>query len=72
MCSRLGKYTSSRAPFEINVIAGLAFIGIECSFFALKDGRDTVNMPTCITHDAFAQSHSKMQEASKETVCTLL
>ena len=72
MCSRLGKSASSRAPFEINLRSVLAFRGIGCGFSALKDWCDTMNMPSCMTYDICAESHSKIQEASKQTSANYL
>ena len=72
MCSRLGKSTSSRVPFEVNIRAVLAFRSIGCGFSGLKDWCDTMNMPSCMSYDTFATSQSRIQQASKDTFCKLL
>ena len=70
LSSRLGN--SRRAPFEVNVRAVLAFRSIGCGFSAMKDWCSSMNLPNCMSKEAYSSNQSKVGAASKATFEELL
>ena len=70
MSSRLGN--SRRAPFEVNVRSVLAFRSIGCGFSAMKDWCSSMNLPNCMSNEAYSSNQSKVGAASKATFEELL
>ena len=70
MSSRLGD--SKKAPFEVNIRAVLAFRSIGCGFSSIRDWCSTMNLPNCISREAYSNSHHKIGEASKATFDQIL
>ena len=67
MCERIGSVATSRAPFEINTRAVVAFRGIGCGQSAMQSWCGTMNMPNCLSHTAYQTVQSKLNVATKET-----
>ena len=70
MSSRLGD--SGKAPFEVNVRAVFAFRSIGCGFSAIKDWCSSMNLPNCLSKEAYTNNHSKIGAASKATFDEIL
>ena len=67
LCKRVGNSSSTRSPFEVNVLSTLAFRGIGCGFSAMKNWSGTMNMLNCLSQDSYHQNQLKVAEASKNT-----
>ena len=67
LCARVGNSKSTRAPFEINVRATLAFRGIGCGYAAIKEWCGLMDMPYSISQDSYTKNQAKIQKASMET-----
>ena len=68
--SRLGD--SKKAPFEVNTTAVLAFRSIGCGFSAIRDWCSTMNLPNCVSREAYSNNHNKIGAASKATFDKIL
>ena len=66
LCQRVGGAKSTRAPFEINSRATLAFRGIGCGFSAMNEWCGVMNMPYSMSQDAYTAHHKKIHTASIE------
>eukprot|EP00112_Aurelia_sp_Birch-Aquarium-sp1_P002811 Seg1311.5 transcript_id=Seg1311.5/GoldUCD/mRNA.D3Y31 product="hypothetical protein" protein_id=Seg1311.5/GoldUCD/D3Y31 len=66
LCQRVGGAKSTRAPFEVNSRATLAFRGIGCGFSAMKEWCGVMNMPYAMSQDAYTAHHNKIHKASIE------
>ena len=58
---------SANEPFEINVRAVFAFMGIGCGFNAIKDWTTMINLPNCLGKFAYQGLKEKIIIGSKET-----
>lgn len=67
LCERVGRASSSRVPFELNLRAVLAFRGIGCGQAAMREWCSIMNMPSTLSKDAYNQSSKKLLEASVST-----
>ncbi len=67
LCQRVGNTSSSRSPFEINLLSTLAFRGIGCGYSAMKEWSGTMNLSHCMSQNAFSHCQEKINVASKET-----
>ena len=66
-CNRVDGSKSSRAPFDINMRATMAFRGIGCGYTAMNEWCGTMNLPNCLSQNSYTSNHSKLQNAGKET-----
>ena len=67
LCQCVGQSSSSKAPFEINLRATLAFRGIGCGFSAVKEWCSLMNMPHSLSQDTYTKCHDKLGVKAKET-----
>ena len=67
LSNRLGGEEHSRNPFEVNILATLAFRGVGCGYSAMKEWCGTMNFPHHLSEKSFRDSHMKIRDASKET-----
>ena len=67
LSNRLGGEEHSRNPFEVNILATLAFRGVGCGYSAMKEWCGTMNFPHHLSEKSFRDSHLKIRDASKET-----
>ena len=67
MCERVDNSSSSRAPFEVNTRAVIAFRGIGCGQSAMQRWCGTMNMPNCLSSPAYQNIQTKLNVATKET-----
>ena len=65
LSSRLGD--SKKAPFEVNIRAVLALRSIGCGYSAIRDWCSTMNLPTCMSREAYSNNQYKIGAASKAT-----
>ena len=67
-CRRVAWSKSARSPFDINMPATMAFRGIGCGFGAMKEWSGTMNLPNCLSQNAYINHHSKLHAASRESL----
>ena len=67
LCNRLGNATSTRTPFEINILATLAFRGIGCGFSAMNDWCSSMNIAHCLNPSAYPKNVVRLHSASRKT-----
>ena len=61
LSSRLGD------SFEVNIRAVLALRSIGCGYSAIRDWCSTMNLPTCMSREAYSNNQYKIGAASKAT-----
>ena len=64
LCQRIGGTKSTKAPFEINTRATLAFRGIGCGFTAMKEWCGIMNIPHTMSLVSFSSHQKKLHGAS--------
>lgn len=67
LSNRLGGEEQSRNPFEVNILATLAFRGVGCGYSAMKEWCGTMNFPHYLSEKSYRESHMKIRDASRET-----
>ena len=64
LCQRTDSTKSTKAPFEVNTRATLAFRGIGCGFSAMKEWCGTMNIPQSMSLDSYYSHQAKIHDAS--------
>ena len=72
LSEKAGETASANKPFEINVRAVFAFMGIGCGFNAIQDWTTMINLPNCLSKFAYQGLKEKIIIGSKETFDELL
>ena len=62
---RLNDSTSVSSPFEINILATVAFRGIGCGYSAMKDWCGTMNFSHCLSKNGYQKLQKRINDASK-------
>ncbi len=57
-CKRVRGSQSNRALFDVNMRAMMAFKGIGCGFADMIEWSGTINMPSHLQQNAYANNHS--------------
>ena len=68
LCQRTDSTKPTKAPFEVNTRATVAFRGIGCGFSAMKEWCGTMNIPQSMTLDSYYSGQVKLQDASLSMV----
>ena len=68
MCEKVGNTQSRRAPFKVNMSAGVAFGGIGCGHSAMQNWCGTMNMPSYLSYNGYLILNRKIDQACKETL----
>ncbi len=63
-CKRMEQSKSTRAAFQVNTRAVLAFQAVGCGYSQVKEWCSIMNMPYNLSHDSFSRQHDKVNEAS--------
>ena len=67
LSEKIGESQSSKAPFEVNTRAAFAFMGIGRGYSAMSDWATIMNLPDCLTKNAFHKTKDKIYMGSKKT-----
>ena len=67
LSDRVGGTATKNAPFEVNVRALLALMGIGCGFSAMKEWSSVMNFPRVGNKSSYQKTKAKIVEGSKET-----
>ena len=68
LCKRVGDSLSPRSPFEVNMLASVAFRGIGCGYSAMRDWCGTMNINHCLSRNGYQKMQGRIQDASKKTL----
>ena len=66
LCKRVGNSVSTRSPFEVNLLATVAFRGIGCGYSAMSDWCGTMNIAHFLSKNGYQKAQKKLEEASKQ------
>eukprot|EP00112_Aurelia_sp_Birch-Aquarium-sp1_P022795 Seg6549.1 transcript_id=Seg6549.1/GoldUCD/mRNA.D3Y31 product="hypothetical protein" protein_id=Seg6549.1/GoldUCD/D3Y31 len=66
LCKRVGNSMSTRSPFEVNLLATVAFRGIGCGYSAMSDWCGTMNIAHVLSKNGYQKAQKKLEEASKQ------
>ena len=67
LCQRIGQSKSQNVPFDINMRAVLAFRGVGCGYFAIKEWGSIMDMPFIPSQDTYTKMHNRMEKAATAT-----
>ena len=65
LCKRVGNSVSTRSPFEVNLLATVAFRGIGCGYSAINDWCGTMNIAHSLSKNGYQKAQKKLEGASK-------
>ena len=66
LSDRVGNTTSPNVPFEVNMRAVVAFRGIGCGHSAMKEWSSMLNMPSCLSNQAYCNLAQKQGQIQTE------
>jgi len=67
LCKRVYDSKANRAPFELNMLAAVAFRGIGCGYSAMEDWCGNMNIVHCQNSSAYQKNCERLRVASQET-----